>query len=95
MAKHEDFIAALRADIVRVLVERTGGTEPHVIPMASQIIAAMQQRFAGERLYVKAKPPVDVDRVIADFNYRNHKEVCRKHQISRRTLYRLLASRGQ
>lgn len=91
MAKQEDFIAAIRADIVRVLVEQTGATETHVIPMASMIIQAMQARFSGEQVYVKAPPKADAHAVLADFDYRNHKDVCRKHGISKRTLYRMLS----
>ena len=88
MARHDDFIAALRADIVRVLVEQTGGPETHVIPVASKIIAAMQLRYGGNEVYIRG-PAYDAAAVLADFNHRNHAEVCRKHGISRRTLYRL------
>lgn len=86
--RDDDFIAALRADIVRTLVEQTGAQETHVIPVASRIIAAMQQRFAGNEVYIRG-PRYDAKAVLADFTGRNHTETCRKHGISRRTLYRL------
>jgi len=34
------------------------------------------------------------DAVRRSFNGRNHREVCRKHDISRRTLYRIIGGQG-
>jgi Mor family transcriptional regulator len=88
-ARSIDFLAALRADIVRVLVEQTGAPEGHVMGMAAQIIEVTQRRFGADSVYIR-KPAYDPDAVLSDFDGRNHAAVCRKHQISRRTLYRVL-----
>lgn len=84
-----DFLAALRSDIVRVLVAQTGAPETQVMGMASQILSVTQERFAGEKVYIPA-PQYDETAVLADFNGRNHDHVCCTHGISRRTLYRVI-----
>lgn len=90
MTKQCDFIAALRSDIVRELVSATGAPETHVMPVASKIIEALHRRWAGEQVYVASVPRYDAEAVMADFNYRNHAEVCAKHRISRATLLRVV-----
>jgi hypothetical protein len=90
----EDFIAALRADIVSELVRMTGAPETYVIPFAARIIAATQTRAGGTKVYIRP-PSYDAAAVLADYRYNNGPEVCAKHDISRRTLQRLVAKRDR
>lgn len=85
----EDFVSALRADIVRVLVRSSGAPEQHVLPVAAEIIGAVAHRFGGERVYVPA-PRYDQAAVVRDLVYFPHAEVCRRHGISRSTLWRIV-----
>lgn len=85
-------MSALRADMVREISQATGAPEGHAINIASRILRAVQLRYQGERVYVPA-PRCDEDAVLRDFNGNNHREVCRTHEISRSTLYRLIDRR--
>lgn len=89
-----DHLAALRADYVDMIRRNTGCDEANAMRIASQCIAALQQRFAGERVYFPA-PKYDAGAILADFNGRNRDEVCRKHRVSRRLLYKLLRQRAK
>lgn len=91
-ARREDFMSALRADMVREISQATGAPEGHAINIASRILRAVQQRYQGERVYVTA-PRCDEQAVLRDFTGNNHREVCRAHVISRAKLYRLIAQR--
>lgn len=90
--RREDFMSALRADMVREIAQATGAPEGHAINIAARILRAVQLRYQGERVYVPA-PRCDEDAVLRDFDGSNHRAVCRDHQISRATLYRLIAQR--
>ncbi|TQE91142.1 MAG: DNA-binding protein, partial [Spiribacter salinus] len=53
----------------------------------------MQLSWGGARLYIPCKDRAARDAAIrAEFTGRNHDEVCRRHGISRRTLYRIIGS---
>lgn len=88
-SRRDDFLSALRSDVVQEIVQAYGAPESAAMQLASKIIGAMQHRFQGETVYFPA-PRKDIDAVLRDFDGRNYKEVCRKHHISRSTLYRHL-----
>lgn len=91
-SRKEDFASALRADIVSVLVRETGAQEQYVFNVAAQIVAAVSHRYSGQSVYF-SEVRYNPEQVLRDFNGRNHSEVCRRHRISRATLYRVLNRR--
>lgn len=86
----EDNLAGIRSDIVERLRREHGAPESQAFRMASDIIGLIRQRFMGGQIYVAKPKPYDAQKVAADFRGNNHDEVCRRHGISRRTLYRVL-----
>lgn len=86
----EDFISALRADIVRTLVQEAVGSERAAMRVASEILGAVQRRYGGEEVYVPRRM-VDEQQILAEWRGDNRDEICRKHRISRSAFYRLLA----
>lgn len=87
--RKENFASALRAELVRVLVQESGAGEAQAFRMASQVLSAVGTRYRGEKVYVREEK-YDEAAVLRDFDYRNHRTVCERHGISRRTLYRIL-----
>lgn len=90
-AQVEDHIAALRTDIVRTLCELLDVDEPQAAVIAARLIATMRERFGGERVYIGVRNGIDRDAVLRDWRGNNVAEVCANHQLSRATLYRLIA----
>ncbi|MCX7062832.1 MAG: hypothetical protein NTZ11_18340 [Gammaproteobacteria bacterium] len=88
-AKRDDFAAALRAEIVGVLVRESGAPETHAIRMASMIMQAVSHRWQGTKAYVRAPDRYDRETVLRDLATMSPEEVCRRHGISRWTVQRL------
>lgn len=88
-AKRDDFAAALRAEIVGVLVRESGAPETHAIAMASMILQAVAHRYQGTTAYVRTPDRYDRAAVLRDLATLSSAEVCRKHGISRWTVQRL------
>lgn len=89
-AREEDFVSALRAEIVGVLVRESGAPETHAIDMASKILAAVTQRYRGTEPYIGAAAPrYDRNAVLLDLQRYPTTVVCERHGISRATLWRL------
>lgn len=84
----DSFASVLRAELVRVLSE-SGAGEAQAFRMASQVMVAVATRYQGELIYVRP-PKYDEQAVLRDFDFRNHRLVCERHGISRRTLYRIV-----
>jgi Mor family transcriptional regulator len=80
-------------DLVRIIRESLGLPEKIAVPMADELAKGLQQRLGG--LYIPAREIREVrdQAVLRDFNGRNHIEVMRTHNISQRTLYRIIGGR--
>lgn len=89
----EDFLSAVRSDLVRTLLLHSGGNEREAMRVASEFLQTLQHRFGGERVYVPARY-VDEAQIRADWRGDNHEALCVAHRISRPTLYRILARGG-
>ncbi len=88
-AKRDDFAAALRAEIVGVLVRESGAPETHAIAMASKILQAVSHRWQGTTAYVRTPDRYDREAVLRDLKWFPTTAVCERHGISRATLWRL------
>lgn len=95
MSADDDKAAAVRTDITRAIREATGLHERFAVEISDGILHRLQQRWGGDRIYIPSKDRAARDAAIrAAFDGRNHDEVCRRHGISRATLYRILGQRG-
>lgn len=91
LADEEDVLAALRSEAAKMAGDMFGLQEAQASELAAAITAWLQQKCGGRELYVRARSRKERDRaVVADFDGRNHAEVCRAHGISLATLYRIL-----
>lgn len=88
----DDFASVLHAKLVSVLVrvESSSASEALASQLAAEVVAHLAHTYQGELVYMRPPPKYDEAAVMRDFDYRNHRAVCDKHQISRRTLYRIV-----
>lgn len=95
MTAEHDRMVYTRYALTRVIIRSLGQSETDAARMASQM---MDDGDFLDMLLCEITPR-DIQRyrrgaVLADFNGRNHKDVCRKHGISRQTLYRHLMEKS-
>jgi len=87
------------ADLVARIVQLLAQVVPEISeasPGRLAIIEAMVRReFAGEKVWIRKRAPLDRARVLARFNGTNATEVARELGISRATVYRLLKQPGR
>lgn len=89
MSKTDDFLHALRTDIVSKFCARTGESEAAAMSFAAEVLTAVHQRYRGEDMYLPVGRATD-DEILKAFNGRNHAEVCAAFSIHRATLYRAI-----
>lgn len=91
MSRDTDRAEALRADLVRAIVDDTGVSETVAMPFANSVLAFLQARHAGERLYVpkptSTRPVLHIAAALRAG--RSVAWVCREYSMSPRTLHRL------
>jgi Mor family transcriptional regulator len=80
-------------ELVRVIRDSLGLPEKVAVPMAEELAKGLHRRMGG--LYIPAREIREArdDAVLRDFNGKNHAEVMRLHNISQRTLYRIIGRR--
>lgn len=91
MSKDNDRTEALRAELVRAIVEGTGVSEQMAMPFANSALCYLQRNYPGERLYIPAPTrQYDVLQIQAALQRgESVTRVCREHGISRSKLYQL------
>ncbi|MCK5769484.1 Mor transcription activator family protein [Algiphilus sp.] len=94
MSIDQDTEVNVKSRMTRVIREHTGLAERIAVEMAGEAWNALVTQLGGERVYFCPSKAERDAAVIRDFNGRNHAEVCREHDISRRTLYRILNGRA-
>lgn len=85
-----DAAVNFRNTLIRIIRSSLGLPETVAVPMAEELARGLSNEMGG--LYI-TKREIRVtrdDAVRRDFTGRNHREVCRQHDISRRTLYRII-----
>jgi len=96
MSTGDDKAAAMRAEITSAIREATGLHERFATEISDEILARLMTRWGGDRLHVPARDRAARDAAIrAEFDGRNHDAVCRRHGISRATLYRVIGERAR
>lgn len=91
MSKDNDRTEALRAELVRAIVEGTGVSEQMAMPFANSALGYLQRNYPGERLYIPAPTrQYDVLQIQAALERgQSISRVCSEHGLSRTTLYKL------
>lgn len=94
MSIDSDNLSRIRTRLTRAVRQRIDCDERLAAFIATEAVDALLHGFRGERLYI-APSLVERDaQVLMDFDGRNHDTVCERHDISKRTLYRILHKRG-
>jgi Mor family transcriptional regulator len=85
----------LRAELTDVVVQQLGIKGPEAIVTAEALLRGLMTRLGGQGIYIPAPPRSERNAaILGDFKGNNAAEVCTKHGISRRTLYRILTNRA-
>ncbi len=96
-AQDEDAAFHLKQQMERIVMEFLGLNASLAAPFADTLVDGMRKRMGGNRVYIpaaKTKLSIEAerakrDREIADmFNGRNHSDVMKHFNISRRSVYR-------
>lgn len=97
MSVSRDNEARLKARAVRAACDRAGLPEQSATAIVEEVFEALFNEFGGERLYFCREPKSRIAErdagVLAEFNGRNKQAICRRYDISERTLYRILHRR--
>lgn len=94
MSLDQDNEHRIKSRAVRAVREATGLHEQFAAPIVDRIFDGLYEEFGRERLYLtRSKAARDAD-VRRDFNGTNKTAVMRKHNISQRTLYRIIGGSG-
>jgi Mor family transcriptional regulator len=91
MSRETDRTEALRREIVAAIVSGTGMREVLAVPLADTVLAYLQTEYGGQGLYIPA-PPRSYPLLQIEAELRQGAEpadVCRRYNLSRRTLFRL------
>ena len=92
MQIQDDQTAAMHTLIVRGIRESLGLHERFATEAADAVFDKFRAHFGGEMPYMPKRDPRRREKALREFNGRNHDEVCRRYQISRRTLERYVQS---
>jgi Mor family transcriptional regulator len=91
MSRETDRTEALRRELVGAIVAQTGMREILAVPLADIVLAHLQTEYGGQSLYIPA-PPRSYPLLQIEAELRQGEDpidVCRRYNLSRRTLFRL------
>lgn len=90
----DDAAALLLYELTVVVHEEIGMTDHLATQFAEAITRGLRRRLPAQDLYIPAPDKRDRDAAVRrEFNGRNVDEVCRRHDIGKTTLYRILGTR--
>ena len=91
MSRESDRTEALRQELISAVVAETGMRETLAVPVANSLLAYLQKEYGGQRLYIPAParmyPMLQIEAELRQGA--GVDEVCRRYNISHRTLKRL------
>lgn len=100
----DDAAVQLQADMELIIRERVGMNTTLAAPMAQLLVQGLRETYGGRRVYipaVKRRDETHAERAARDaeiarmFNGRNMTEVCKRFDVSRRTVYNAVARARQ
>ncbi len=84
----------LQRELVTALCHEKGLSEVEALPFVETIVRCLQSNHGGSRMYIPANQPMrayDLDAICSEYSAGTPvRSICKKHSISRRTLFRLL-----
>ena len=86
----QDAAINFRNTLIRIIRASLGLPETVAMPMADELAKGLANEMGGLYITKREIRSVRDEAVRRDFTGRNHKEICRRHGISRRTLYRII-----
>lgn len=89
----QDAAVNFRNTLIRIIRASLGLPETVAMPMADELAKGMCSELGGLYITKREIRSTRDEAVRRDFTGRNHREVCRKHDISRATLYRITGTR--
>lgn len=91
MSRESDRTEALRQELIAAVVGETGMREVLAVPLANSLLAYLQREYGGQRLYIPAPsrmyPMLQIEAELRQGT--DIGEVCRRYNVSHRTLKRL------
>jgi hypothetical protein len=88
----QDAAVNFRNTLIRIIRSSLGLPETVALPMADALAKGMCSELGGLYITKREIRGSRDEAVRRDFTGRNHRDVCRKHEISRATLYRIIGS---
>lgn len=96
MSIEDDTAANFRRKLTSAITRRLGLNERIAAPIADEVVEALREMSPGSHLYIPARDKTARNDAIRQrFNGRNHAEVCREFNISRRQVYNILKKEGE
>lgn len=93
-AVDQDAVLQMTSDMAEIIVEALSSNEQLQHMLASCIVAGLRRRYGGEKIYIPKTSKSDRRArdaaILAAFNGRNLKELCRQHGISLPAGYRII-----
>lgn len=90
----DNYSQHLLAELTDVVRQQLGMKGPDAIVTAEALLRGLMNSMGGQGIYIPAPSRTERNAAILDdFKGNNAAEVCCKHGISRRTLYRILTNR--
>lgn len=91
MSRESDRTEQLRAELVSAIVAETGMREVLAVPLADSLVAYLQREYGGSKLYIPAPsrmyPMLQIEAELRQGE--SPAGICRRYNISLRTLNRL------
>lgn len=87
--------SALQAEFMSVARATTGKSADEVRAVVAAVVTYLEEHYGGGYMYVSKRGRVlDIDALQADYATRmSVREICRRHNISTRTFYRVIGER--
>jgi Mor family transcriptional regulator len=89
----QDAAVDFRNELTRIVRDTLGLPEKIAVPMAEELARGLKKRMGGLYIPVREIRQTRDAAILRDFNGRNHVEVMRTHNISQRTLYRVISGK--
>ncbi len=95
MAISHDQSIAIRNDVVRMIREAFGLHEIEAVAIANEIAVSVTRRISGVHIPAQEIKRARNEAIIRDFNGRNHTELARRYNVSKRRVYEILCGKKE
>jgi Mor family transcriptional regulator len=93
-AARDDSLLLLRSEFAAIIREQVGMAEPMASQVAEAVVRGMRLRYGTQQIYIPAVDKAERDALVRkEFKGTNAGEVCKRHGISRPSLYRIVKAK--